>query len=313
MELSQLKYFYTLSKLEHFTRAAEELCISQPSLSKSIANLESELGVQLFDRYNRSVHLNGYGRVLLKHVENILREAEEAVAELGDMKEGVRGAVNVASTFYLDFPGGPTDFIRDFLFAHPELSMHVYYMESVSMQSLLRDRKIAFAMTTDDIGDPDLVSEELFSYRMGIAVNRNDPLARRTGVCLAELKGYPFLSNNSSPDLHGSIYDICAKAGFRPNVKLECDNGDLIGEAVSRGMGISFVTERRFHVNDQLKDPTKPWREDIVYVPVVDDYCTRTIRIVYLRDGYRTTCENEFLEQMRTFSAGQTENSGAKP
>lgn len=301
MELSQLKYFHTLSKLEHFTRAAEELHISQPSLSKSIANLEAELGVQLFDRYNRSVHLNGYGRALLAHVEKILYEVDEAAVELRDMKTGDAGAINMASTFYLDFPGGPTDFIRRFLFEHPDISMHVYYMESTSMEALLQDRKITFAMTTDQITNPDIFSEELFSYRMGIVVNRDDPLAARTSVCLEELRDYPFLSNNSSPDLHDSIYDICAQAGFRPKVKIECDNGDLIGEAVSRGMGISFVTERRFQVNNVRGKGDTAWRKNLKYVPVVDDYCTRTIRIAYLRNAYQTSCEKNFLESMKQY------------
>ena len=300
MELSQLKYFQTLSRLEHFTRAAEELHISQPSLSKSIANLEGELGVQLFDRYNRSVHLNGYGKALLAHVDKIMEEVDEARAELRDMKAGSRGDLTVASTFYLDFPGGPTDFIRKFLFDNPEISLHVYYMESSSMETLLQERKIAFAMTTDSIENPDIVSEELFSYRMGIVVSKDDPLAGRKSVSMTELRDYPFLSNNSSPDLHDSIYDICTKAGFRPKVKIECDNGDLIGEAVSRGMGISFVTERRFRVNDALGDD-KVWRRNLAYVPVEDDFCTRTIRIAYLRDAYRTSCEKNFHINIKRF------------
>ena len=304
MELSQLRYFQTLSRLEHFTRAAEELHISQPSLSKSIANLESELGVQLFDRYNRAVHLNGYGKALLAHVDRIFYEVDEAQTELRDMRTGRRGDLSVASTFYLDFPGGPTDFIRRFLFDNPELTLHVYYMESSSMVSLLRERKIAFAMTTDHIDDPDIVSQELFSYRMGIVVSRDDPLSRRESVRMAELRDYPFLSNNSSPDLHDSIYDICTKAGFRPKVKIECDNGDLIGEAVSRGMGISFVTERRFRVNE-AQGGDKPWRKNLAYVRVEDSFCSRTIRIAYLRDAYRTTCEKEFFVNIQRYFAEQ--------
>lgn len=308
MELSQLRYFQTVSRLEHFTRAAEELHISQPSLSKSIANLEEELGVQLFDRNNRTVHLNSYGKALLAHVDKILYEADEAQLELRDMRSGERGDIGVASTFYLDFPDGPIDFIRRFLFDNPALSLHVYYMESSHMISLLQERKITFAMTTDNIDNPDIVSEELFSYRMGIVVSEDDPLAKRESVCMEELKNYPFLSNNSSPDLHDSIYDICTKAGFRPRVKIECDNGDLIGEAVSRGMGISFVTERRFRLNNTL-GTGKPWRKRLVFVRVRDDFCTRTIRISYLRDAYRSACEKAFLKQIKEYFQRQKENT----
>ena len=300
MELSQLRYFQTLSRLEHFTRAAEELHISQPSLSKSISNLEEELGVQLFDRHNRSVHLNGYGRALLVHADRILREVDEALAETRDMRAGVRGEITVASNYQLDFPGGPMEFIRRFLFDDPDISMHFYYMESSAMPPLLLERKIAFAMTTDTLSEPDIMSEELYAYRLGLVVCRDDPLAARTSVSMTELRDYPFLSNNSSPDLHNSVYEICAKAGFRPNIKLECDNEDLIGEAISRGMGVSFAAERRFLSNSRRRG-SPPWVKKLAFVPVSDDYCSRVIHISYLRDAHRTSCEESFLRQLRAF------------
>lgn len=301
MELSQLRYFHTLAKREHFTRAAEELHISQPSLSKSISNLENELGVLLFDRYNRSVRLNGYGKALLRHVEKLLFEADEAVMEIRDMKEGKVGDIHMASTFHLDFPGGLTAFIRRFLFDHPDISLHMFYTDSSSMADLLSNRKIAFALTTERIGNPDIVSEELFSYSMGVVVNRNDPLAHRASVCVSELRDCVFLSNNSSPDQHDSIYDICAQAGFRPRVKLECDNADIIGEAVSRGLGISFATEHRFLINNEDEDEDKLWRKELVFVPVTDDFCVRTICLSYLREAYHTFCERNFLSDIRQF------------
>ena len=82
LELYQLRYFKTIAETEHFTRAAEVLHVAQPSLSKAISNLEAELGVQLFDRGKRSVYLNDYGRALLRRVEHILTELEEAELEL---------------------------------------------------------------------------------------------------------------------------------------------------------------------------------------------------------------------------------------
>lgn len=83
-------------------------------------------------------------------------------------------------------------------------------------------------------------------------------------------------------------------------MKIECDNGDLIGEAVSRGMGISFVTERRFRLNDALSDG-KPWRRNLAFVWVRDNFCTRTICIAYLRGAYRTACETAFLKNIKEY------------
>ena len=71
MELLQLKYFLTVARLEHMTRAADELGIAQPPLSQTIARLEEELGVPLFDRLGRNIHLNHFGRAYVQRVKRI--------------------------------------------------------------------------------------------------------------------------------------------------------------------------------------------------------------------------------------------------
>lgn len=299
MELSQLRYFQTVSRLEHFTRASEELHISQPSLSKSIANLEAELGVQLFDRDNRNVHLNGYGKALLRYVDQVMSELDEAATELKDMQAGSGGSIHIASSFFLDSPTGFSAYMRKYFFAHPDVSLHVFYMDAGSMEPLLRERRIDFALLTDPITNPDVENEVLYSYRLGIVTGRGTALAERESVWLAELKNERFFCNNSSPDQHDTIYGICGQAGFRPNIRMECDDGELIGEAVSRGMGISFVTKRRFRENDEGENTDTPWRKNLVFVPVLDDFCARTIRIAYLRDAYHTVCERSFLDGVR--------------
>ena len=87
MELSQLAYFRAVARTEHFTRAAEELHITQPSLSKAIANLEGELGVPLFRRSGRNIVLTKYGEILLSHTNRIMSELKHAQKELEDAKE----------------------------------------------------------------------------------------------------------------------------------------------------------------------------------------------------------------------------------
>ena len=91
MELSQLIYFRTTAQEEHFTRAAELLHITQPSLSKAIANLEEELGAPLFDREGKRVRLNACGQAFLEKVEQILSLTEEACFMIRDMRQGERG------------------------------------------------------------------------------------------------------------------------------------------------------------------------------------------------------------------------------
>lgn len=294
MELTQLKYFQTVSRLEHFTRAAEELHVSQPSLSKSIANLEAELGVPLFDRDRRNVHLNGYGQRLLTHVESILAEVRETTAELADMRDGHCGDIHIVSSFLFDTPSRIAPFLRQFYFDHPSIHIHVFYQDTPSMIDRLRTRKADFAFTSGVFGQPDLDEQVLFTYRLGLLVGRSHPLADRTCVSLTELAGFDFLSNNSSPDQQDTIYEICAKAGFHPHISFECDNGDLIGEAVARSLGVAFASEERFDANNRISSQAHPWRSDILFIPVQDDFCQRTTSVAWLKGRFQTTAARMF-------------------
>ena len=298
MELTQLKYFQTVSRLEHFTKAAEELHVSQPSLSKSIANLEDELGTSLFDRDRRNVHLNGYGQALLVHVDRILSEVKEAVTELSDMREGEAGSIRIVSSFLLDTPSRITPFLRDFYFAHPNVRVHVFYQNIPAMTELLRERRADLAFSTGCFSQPDIEERPLFSHRLGLIVGRTHPLAARNSVWLAELAQHPFLSNNSSPDLQDTTYDVCARAGFRPKIAFECDNADLIGEAAARGLGVVLASERRYERNSEERDAARPWKGELTFIPVEDDFCKRTTSVAWLKNRYQTAATRRFLDEM---------------
>ncbi|GAK40550.1 LysR family transcriptional regulator [Paenibacillus urinalis] len=96
MELLQLHYFRTVAQLEHMTKAAEQLRIAQPALSKTIARLEEDLGVPLFRRNGRQIRLNEYGRSFLQRVELVLSTLEEGRRELEDMAGLNQGRIEIA-------------------------------------------------------------------------------------------------------------------------------------------------------------------------------------------------------------------------
>ena len=82
MDIHSLIYFKKVAELQHFTRAAEELRVAQPSLSRTISALETELGVKLFDRVGKNVTLNRFGEILLRHTNAILQEMQDISTEL---------------------------------------------------------------------------------------------------------------------------------------------------------------------------------------------------------------------------------------
>ena len=98
MELLQLKYFQVVARLENVTHAAEELHISQPALSKTIARLEKSVGVPLFERRGRHLRLNKFGKTFLQRTERIFSELKDGLRELADLANLKSGSLTIGTT-----------------------------------------------------------------------------------------------------------------------------------------------------------------------------------------------------------------------
>ena len=98
MELLQMRYFIKIAESGNMTKAAEELFISQSSLSRTIARLESDLGVKLFDRIGRQIYLNDFGRVFLARAKQVFLQLEEAQREIRDLQGNGTHTIHVGIT-----------------------------------------------------------------------------------------------------------------------------------------------------------------------------------------------------------------------
>lgn len=300
MELYQLRYFKTVAETEHFTRAAEQLHISQPSLSKSISNLEAELGVLLFERDKRAVYLNDYGKAFLKRVERILTEVDEAEQELRDMSGEAVGDVYIASSMMFSAPSKVHTYTSGFFLNHPRIGLHLYILDNAKIEEQLLARKIDFGYSVSLPEHLEIEAIPLFTYRLGVVVGKDHPLARKGTIYLSELKGERFLCNNTSPDFRDSIYELCHKAGFKPKVAFEGESGRLIGDAVGRGIGVAFISSDR-HLWKQRNQPATEADRDIVYLDVLDEFCIRTVYLYQLKDRYLPAAARKYRDGLLEF------------
>ena len=145
MELTQLQYFMVLAKTEHMTRAAKLLNITQPTLSKSIANLEAELGVTLFDRIGHQIVLNHDGRVLRRYAQQVLADLDLTRQVMHDLHTGERGNIAIGSTMTFD-PASPVRrYLADYFLHHPNVAQKVYTSDldrlTVKLPSASRTRR----------------------------------------------------------------------------------------------------------------------------------------------------------------------------
>jgi DNA-binding transcriptional LysR family regulator len=239
MELIQLSYFQKVAELENFSSASEELFITQPALSKSIINLESELGVKLFDRIKGKVSLNKNGDNLLVHTKRIFAEIESIEAEFLEQANQDKHTVRFSNVLTIL----AKDIINTYMLKNMEV--HIFQMKMSPEQSRkkLLKGEIDFAICFSPIQDEMVAWKHLFFDPNYAALPKNHPLAQRQGICLSELKNERFLLNNQHEECIRLIMDQCKAAGFIPNVVYEGNNFNTIEELAMGGYGIFLIAK----------------------------------------------------------------------
>lgn len=270
MDFHSLIYFKKVAELQHITRAAEELHVAQPSLSRTIARLENELGVQLFERSGKNIFLNEYGRIVLGHTNRILQEIKDINREIADVSEGSDRTVSVSlySASKL-FPNLVMAFKRE----HPGIRLQIV------QENLNKNPSEECDITLYSTMQPDIRenSVTLFVEDIMLALPKSNPLSKRGSLNLSEVANEEFICLQRGKSLR-TITDIyCKIAGFEPSVVLESDSPETVRELIRAGIGISFI-------------PSITWQgmetKDLVLVPIEAPQCKRYINLSWRTAGY---------------------------
>ncbi len=247
MEIKELRCFVRVAETLNFNRAAEQLNMSQPVVTKTIAQLEHKLGVKLFERTTRRVALTAPGVALW-------REAESLLDHLDQVQRTVRHAIGDQSgrfcigvtplAMQTVFPS----VIRSFRETHPEIEVSIRELPTDAQVKELLSADIDAAFLLAPVENPALETMELRTEHMRLAVPANHPhLQGWSGepLPLAAFAGDTFVipSRNQNPGIYDEIIRACAVSGFRPRV-MDCTEGKGCLCLVEAGMGVSFVTNR---------------------------------------------------------------------
>lgn len=247
MEIKELRCFVRVAETLNFNRAAEQLNMSQPVVTKTIAQLEHKLGVKLFDRTTRRVALTAAGVVLrreaeglLAHLDQVQRAVRHAIAE-----ESKRFAIGVTPlAMQTVFPA----VIRGFREAHPGIDVTIHELPTDAQVKALLAAEIDAAFLLAPAADDALEVREIHSEQMRLAVPTSHPHLKSLGLGpmpLSAFAGETFIipPRSENPGVHDEIIRACAVSGFRPKVK-DCTEGQTCLCLVEAGMGVSFVTNR---------------------------------------------------------------------
>src|SRR5215216_6272215 len=238
MQLHHLRYFEAVARHGHVTRAAHELHIAQPSLSKQIQALEGELGVVLFDRVGRRVELTEAGRLLLPYARRVLREVADALRALQQWGSLEHGQVAIGAPPTVGAHVLPRA-LAAFHQRYPAIELRLLEMGAARLAALLEEGTIDLAVIS--VPFPGLASTELFSEELVVVVAQDHPLAQQRAIRSAELAEEQFILFPEGYELRSRTLQFCRAAGFEPQVALNGGETDTVMRLVAAGLGVALA------------------------------------------------------------------------
>ena len=282
MDLQQFEYFQTLAKTQHVTRSAEALSISQSALSRSIARLEDDIGVPLFDRQGRSIRLNQYGQIFLKRVENIMKEFYEGKQEIQDLLEPESGTISLGFLHTLSTNLIP-DLISCFRIHYPKINFQLGQGPSHVLLEQLKSGEMDLCLIAPNEVIHPIQWEKLWSEELFVTVPKNHKFADRKSIRLEQLANEPFIHLKKGYSLRITVEQLFQEAGLTPNITFEGEEADTVAGLVAAGLGISLLPDLKGIDNSKLVQISVSWPKS-----------QRTIGIAWVEGRYISPATKRF-------------------
>lgn len=254
MEINQLRYFYEAARCGQITKAANNMNIAQPALTKSIKSLEDELGVKLFNKVGRGVILSEYGEFLKEKVQPIINEFDAlpfAIKSFTDLNE------NTVSINVLAASTVTTDIIIKFKKIYPNVLFKMVRKENEPNADIEIITNSMSYNSSVNVKKSALIEEKIY-----VAVPLTGSLAVKDEVLLEELKSSEFIALSGSRRFRPLCDAYCEYAGFKPRVTFESDSLIAVKNLIAAGVGVAFWPEFSWgeitHKNIKLLNIVKP-------------------------------------------------------
>ncbi|GLZ41663.1 LysR substrate-binding domain-containing protein [Actinokineospora sp. NBRC 105648] len=308
MTLQQLVYFLAVADTRHFTRAAQRARVAQPSLSKQIHSLETELGAPLFTRARGNVALTAAGEALLPVARRILSDVDTARLEVAELVGLRRGRIRLGATPSVCV-GVLADVLRRFHDRHPGVRLLVEESGSRDLTEALLggDLDLALLIVPPQGIEPALTMTPVLREQLMVASSVDLPaLSERATVRLEALRDQPMVMFRQGYDLRETTLHACRAAGFEPTLAVEGGEMDAVLRFVEAGLGVAVVPSL-----------VLPGRPRLRATPLAGPSIRRTIALAHRTDAPPTAAARAFrstlLEHIDGLVAADALPAGVEP
>jgi DNA-binding transcriptional LysR family regulator len=242
MQLRQLEYFVAVARTRHFTRAAVEVHVAQPSLSKQVRSLERELGAPLFNRARGNVTLTAAGETLLPLAARILADVDSAKVQVQELVGLARGQLRLGATPTLSTVLLPAA-LRRFCTKYPGIDIHVEERGGRDLVRLLAQGQLDLALVVLPLHtrDPALLTTQLFSEALVVAAPADGSIVRARSLRVRDLARHPLVMLRDGYEMREVVLTALRQERIEPQVAIEGGELDAVLSFVEAGLGIAVV------------------------------------------------------------------------
>lgn len=299
MELRHLRYFLAVAEALNFTKAAAQLRIAQPALSRRVQDLEEEIGVDLLKRSPRGVTLTAEGKLFLEKTRHLLKLADESVEQVRALARGHYGELHIG------YAPSPTveilpPALAAFQKAFPRVRVLLHDLSEQELCDGLRNGRLELAIMPGVAGlqSGGLELETLRSYPICVALAPTHRLARLKSITLEKVAAEPLIGLNRKdyPEYYVGLDRIFGPHGIKPRVIVECDSASSLITEVETGRGLAIVSPILKHASGKR----------LLYRPLTGTTEAMSVGIARSTKGDVTPAGENFCELLRKASGGAT-------
>jgi DNA-binding transcriptional LysR family regulator len=293
--LQQLRIFKAVATEKNFTKAAELLYLSQPSLSKQIKKLEKNLDTLLLDRENNTVSLTESGKVFLQYSERILALCEESCRALIDLKNGERGQLRVGASQTIGTYLMP-QLLALFAQNYPQIDLKVLVNSTRFIAKNILNREIDIAVVGGEIPiqlKKNLLIEDFVEDEFSLIISKLHPFAIKKNITKNDLYNLNFITLNSNSTIRKFIDNILIQNQIETNqlkIIMQLNSIEGIKTAVSLGLGAAFVSSAAIKKEIEL--------QTIEIIKIDNIRITRRLSIISNSDSYKSKAFQFFYNEL---------------
>jgi DNA-binding transcriptional LysR family regulator len=292
LDLLQLEHFLAVVEERSFTRAAQRVSRTQSAVSQSIKKLEGEIGTSLFARDVHDVSLTEAGTLLAEHARRMVRERDEAVRQVGALRELKLGTLNIAAhesaaVYLLPAP------LNAYLTKFPDIKVRIHRSRLARIPRQVLDREVQIGFVEDEPAFHELEAVEVHCDEMVLIASPRHRLAAHEQAGIRDLDGEHFVLHRQGSTTEQMVMQLFMANNTRCRVVAELWSFENIKSFVRGDVGVAIVP--RVTVTQELRERT------LVSIPLRELSLRRRTLMIYRDQGYLSDSARELIKMVRAF------------